>query len=555
MSSIGSADNRNSQDEAIRRARETYQEKETDQAKAHSQEMKRMAEAHQTQIREMQQSHDSQMEDLKTKARDAISNRDMKYQKEIQDLRGMQKNQLRRQAEEADERIQKTEDHAKSSIERTSAIKDDQRSAVVQQYDAELKNIKKQFQETNEKSRTQMQTSAADQRTRLNQVHQKELKAVTSDRDRARDLSQKSYDSLRKNKDMALRDLEQAKKNETERLNSAYESNIREENAGHQESLDQVREGLQRGIAQNRARYEKELEKRSGDSKSSTEAFKGSINDRINSQLNAGKAENSHLKNEIVRQRTQLTQEKNTQVSNTRDSMQANIENLEMQRKDFVESVNEKNRGEIDGITKKSTETLNRSNRFFQDKLATERAMAENRHEGTKLGLEKRLMTAEMQADNRTEKLKAMKVRDEASLRTFFDKSSDAQRDNYENTLRELRDKNTRDQDAIFQNFSKQSAEREAKFQQKLTEVNNRFEGQIQDLKEGQTKQMADQIAIANKEKKQLVDQKNSEIQRQASQYETRLAKLEETHRREVDEINRHHEESLVSMTRSKGRS
>ena len=78
---------------------------------------------------------------------------------------------------------------------------------------------------------------------------------------------------------------------------------------------------------------------------------------------------------------------------------------------------------------------------------------------------------------------------------------------------------------------------------------------QIQELKENQAKQMADQVALSTKEKKQLTDQKNVEMQRQASQYENRIAKLEETHRREVDGINRRHEESIVSMTRSKGRS
>ncbi len=373
MSSIGSADNRNSQDEALRRARESYQEKETDQAKSHSQEMKRMAEAHQTRIRNMQESHNSQMEDLKLKARDAISNRDMKYQKEIEDLRGLQKNQLRRQAEEADEKIQKTQEHAKATIEKTGSIKDEQRLSVAKQYDADLQNSKKKFQESTEKSRMLMQSSAADQRTRLNQAHQKELKSVITDRDRTRDVSQKSFDSMRRNKDLAIRDLEESKRSQGERLNSTYTTNLQEESKGHQQSLDQVRADLQEGAAKNRARYEKELEKRASESSTSTEAFKGSIGERLNNQLNSGKAENFQLKNEIVRQRNQLNREKSTQVNNTRDSMQANIENLELQRAATVDASNEKNKGEIDGIQKKTTDTLTRSNRFFQDKLETER--------------------------------------------------------------------------------------------------------------------------------------------------------------------------------------
>jgi hypothetical protein len=49
-----------------------------------------------------------------------------------------------------------------------------------------------------------------------------------------------------------------------------------------------------------------------------------------------------------------------------------------------------------------------------------------------------------------------------------------------------------------------------------------------------------------------IVEQKNVEMQRQAAQFENRIANLEETHRREVESLNRRHEESLVSMTRAK---
>ncbi|MBK7892674.1 MAG: hypothetical protein IPJ84_18065 [Bdellovibrionales bacterium] len=59
---------------------------------------------------------------------------------------------------------------------------------------------------------------------------------------------------------------------------------------------------------------------------------------------------------------------------------------------------------------------------------------------------------------------------------------------------------------------------------------------------------------MADREKKQLLDQKNLELQRQASQYENKLAKVEETHRREMEQINRRHQESLENLTKVKGK-
>jgi hypothetical protein len=75
MSSVGSADKRSQQDEALRRARENYQDKEVDQAKKHSQDLKRLTEAHQAELREMQEAHTKQMEDIKVRTREAISAR------------------------------------------------------------------------------------------------------------------------------------------------------------------------------------------------------------------------------------------------------------------------------------------------------------------------------------------------------------------------------------------------------------------------------------------------------------------------------------------------
>lgn len=554
MSSIGSADKRASQDEALRRARETYQEKETDQAKSHSTEMKRMAEAHQAEVRKIQEAHDTQMEALKSKARDAISNRDMRYQKEIQDLRGLHQNQVRRQALEADGRIQEVQFGAKQDIQKNTEIKDQQKQVMAQQYEAELGRERQRLAEVSEKSRQTVQTSGVEQRQRLNATHQKEMKAVVEDRDRNRNTAQKNYESLRKVKDGQIEDLDKAKRNEAQRLSENYTTNVKELSRDHDQNLLTARDGFKEGIDKNRERFDKALETREAASRNTSEAFKSTVGDRLSNRMNAGEAKNAQLERDLVRQQSSLTRAKNREVQNTRDAMQANIENLEGQRIESLAASNAKNKKEVDKIQKNSEELLGRTNRFFQEKMVADRGQASERHETTKMNLEKRLQVSEMSADDRANKLQNLNNREEETLKSFYDKSSNAQRENYEQSLGELRETHRRDQELIFKNFNKQSTDREMKFQAKLTEVNNKFENQLQILKEDGAKQLQNQIASSNKEKKVLVDQKNIELQRQAAQYENRIAKLEDTHKREVDGINKRHEESIVSMTRSKGR-
>lgn len=554
MSSVGNAEKRSAQDEALRRARETYQEKETDQAKGHAAEMKRMAESYQAEIRDLQDTHNTQMNDLKDKAQDAVSNRDMRYQKEIEELRSMHQNQVRRQALEADTRMQKTRETAKASVEHTTAVKDQQKQVMAEQYESQIANDGKKFENYTNESRAKLQETVAGQREKLNQAHGKEVTALTAERDQVKNSGRKDFEDLRKHKDGQLRELAESKRAETNRLSSAFESTLREEKRTNQLNMDDNRLGMKEGISRNRDRFQKALDERDASSRNSTEAFKASTADRINNRLNAGDAENHHLKNEITRQQTSMNKAKNREVQNVRDSMQANIVDLEEQRLATVEASNEKNKGEIDKVQKQNNQLVNRTNRFFQDKIVNERITAEERNTSTKFGLEKRLERAEMTGDDRASKLQVSNQRGEANLKSFFENTSNAQRDNYESTLRDLRETNKRDQDTIFQNFAKQSNEREMKFQQKISSVSGKFETEIQVMKEDQTKKMTDQMTIANKEKKNIVEQKNGEILRQASQYENRIAKLEETHRREVDGIKERHAESLTSMTRSKGR-
>lgn len=554
MSSVGSADKRASQDEALRRARDTYQEKETDQAKSHAAELKRMTEAHRAEMREMEEVHAKQMEDLKAKTRDVLSERDMRYQKEMEDLRGMHANQVRRQASEADNRLQKAQDTAKATIDHTNIVKDQQRDVMARQYEEQISDGKRRYEEMSTKSREMGQEAAATQRERLNRQHEKEIDLISADRDRTRAQAQKDYEGLRKAKDTQFRDFEQAKNFEVDRITQTYETNLRESNTSHNDSLDRAREDMQAGVQKNRERYEKALEDREKENHLSTQAFKSDISDRINDRLNNGKAENTHLRNELTRQQVRMNRQKNREVDNVRTAMQANVNELEDKRLETLDAANAKSKQEVDHIQKQSSDILNRTNRFYQDKIVSDRNAADDRHDRTKMNLEKRLQLSEINADDRANKLMAINEREEENLRNFFDKSSVAQRENFASSLRELRDTNKRDQDTMIQNFTRQANDREMKYQTKLTDTTNKYESQLQQVKEENAKMLQEQQAISNKEKKVIVDQKNGEIQRQASQFENRIAKLEETHKREVDAMNRRHDDSITTMTRSKGR-
>jgi len=195
---------------------------------------------------------------------------------------------------------------------------------------------------------------------------------------------------------------------------------------------------------------------------------------------------------------------------------------------------------------------MGRTNRFYQEKLIMDRARADERVERANVDHEKKLSHTEITNRSRFDKLSAQAEREEKSMRNFFEQSSLAQRENFEMSLRDLRERNKRDQDLIVANFSRQAREREEKFREKLGEITSKHAIQVQDLQQDSERRERELLTSHQKEKKELVAQKNLEIQRQATQYENRIAKMEEAHKQQVDIMQRRHEESLANMTRSK---
>lgn len=552
MSSVGSADKRSQQDEALRRARETYQERDVDQAKKHSQEIKRLNEVHQTELRQMEEAHSRQMDDLRERTREAISTRDMRYQKEIEDLRSLHQNQVRKAAVEAEQKQKLTEDTMRQQMEKSSLIKDRQAAEQKRQYESQLGKSQNDYFEGLNQTRDSAQKSISGQREKLNEAHKKEMEIVRGDRDRRLDQAQRDYRAMRTSKDRQLGDLENNKRRTEQRLSKVHMEALSNQSAEHAGNLQNAREQFQDGIENNRARYEKALQKHTDANSLSSESFRNTIQDRIENEVDSAGAENRRLKNELVRQQESLNRQKNREVSNTRAAMSENIESLERDRLETVKISNARNAKVVSNVIREKDQQLMTSNRNFQDKIEMERTKAKEHMGNTKVQHEREIAAKELQVMNRETRLKDMNQREEVYLKDFYNDSLSANRENFESSLREIREQNKRDQGLIFQNFSKASNERELKFQEKLLELNQRHQNEVDRLKAEQQSLLKNQNAIAEREKKALTEQKSVEMQRQASQFENRIAKLEESHRRELDGLKRRHEESLVNMTRQK---
>ncbi|RYZ67937.1 MAG: hypothetical protein EOP05_17085 [Proteobacteria bacterium] len=128
---------------------------------------------------------------------------------------------------------------------------------------------------------------------------------------------------------------------------------------------------------------------------------------------------------------------------------------------------------------KTNEEILNRTHRFYQDKLSMEDMRAEERLGNTEANLKKQIAADKTTTEGRFTKLKSFNEVEQGKLRNYFDRATGSMKENFETSLRDMRDRNMRDQQALIQTFQKQAQENDAKLQAKITDVGVKYEKQI----------------------------------------------------------------------------
>ncbi|RYZ63552.1 MAG: hypothetical protein EOP05_23350, partial [Proteobacteria bacterium] len=319
------------------------------------------------------------MDELKSKTRDAISRRDMQYQKEIGELRDMHQKQLQRVAGGAEMKQTQTETALKSEIERTEKTTSQQREVLKSNYEDQLKDRNLAFEEYTKDSLKKQGEARSGITERLTKAHDKEMKSVVADRDNQTLEAQREMRSVRHNADQKLKEADRGHESELERVNENHSITLRNASEDNQLTRDLARESTAEAMRRNRDRFEKATEKLAENSEKAREGLQGTVNGRLGGKLKALESENRKLKADIPRLEMKLGQQKKIEIQNVKDAMSDNIENLEKARSETVVASNRKTGSEMNKNNKTNEEILNRTHRFYQDKLSMEDMRAEER--------------------------------------------------------------------------------------------------------------------------------------------------------------------------------
>jgi hypothetical protein len=552
MSSVNSASDRNSTEDGTRRVRESYQNKETETNKKHSQELKHITEAHQEEIERLKKDHTAELEDLKERTRDAISGRDMKYQKEIEDLRDFHQKQLMRTAQEAETKEARTEKALKEDSSRLAHTSEQQKKLMRNAYEEQLRSKDRGLEEFGETAKAKQNESQNSLRTRLNQAHETELSSVVKDRDNRISGQKQEMEDYRRAKDATIKMLEHKELSERERLLNEHSTDIHNVQADNKQNLDSERDQFDRSLQKNRERYDKALRQKADEGQEARENLADTVTGRYGKKLSQVESELRNAKAENERMRVRDMQQKSVELGDLRDAMQNNIEHLEESRRGVVDASNKKTHSEIDRVNKSHDIAITSTNRFYQDKLAEENLRQGERLSEKEADFSRTFSHEKTSNESRFERLKSTNDLEQGKMRGYFEKATSSMKDNFETALKEMRERNRKDQEIIFSSVSKQAQENDAKFQNRLTQLTTSYERQLADLQDKHQKELKDQMTGSDRQKHEMEKKAATDMTSQSAQYEYRLSKMQDAHKQEIKSLQVKHEESLANLTRNR---
>ncbi len=559
MSSIsgsGSGNSSNSdyanKSDELRRQRETYQKREAEESKKSTKDIRQLNESHAAELEDLQKEHSEQMDALKERLKDTITRRDMQYNKEMEDLRDMYRKDQQRHAGDSETKFNRTEKSLKDDNERLKMTSERQTDRLRQNFDGALAERDKTSEENSTRVREEQGEARTEITKSLNSTHEKERDQLIKARDKTLGEQQRSFDDYRRNSDQRIAGIEKSNRDEKSRLLKGQTNTIQQLQADHNSS-DQLEREMNAAAREHAAFRQHESNQEAADARQKAlEEKTGSTEARYNSKIDQLNADVTNARRENIRQSTNDRAHKKIELGDLRDSMQANINELERTREESLDASNKHNGDLVKKMSQSHNEQLSKTNRFFQEKLANGHEDTEERLHQIQTDNSKMLNHERNSSETRFARLKAMSDVEQGKMRSYFERAGDSMHENFDDQLRMMRLKNRQDQEQLFATVQKQTQDADSKFQEKLGDIAGHYESKMAELQETHEKELHDQKINADRGQKEVVKKANVDLATQASQYEYRIAKLEDAQHREMKELNAKHQQSLANLTKNR---
>ncbi len=548
MSSVGSSDSSNStnrQDEAIRRAREEAKKSEADLVKKQTRQMRRANEQHYAELERLKQEHRTQMEAFKESAHTDINERDHRYQKDMDEMRGLYRKQLQESADETQRRESTLRKTSEAELEQIKSRTKAQSEAQSTSMNKNIRDKDETYATATEQSREAQQEAIAKNKERVERHYEAQLNTLKEERNQKVGTLQKEYEEYRQNTQGRIRDQDLRHMQQQQRSSDNLVKTVQKERLAAQDSTSLLREGFRDATETTRDRFQKAAQKEREISQMARNSLAGSVNERIDNQVERLESDNERLRDAKIRDEVLLRHQVKREVGNIKEGYQKNVEAYKQERDEIVRTQNDRGRQDLMKVheqTSKQTVEMARQNRLNQEDA---NRIHRSAYENLRSDFGVRHDQAKTLADQRVKNIHEVTSQEKSRIMEKQLEDHTINQQVKQDELRSLQATMEADKQQTVLRMKDQLNKQEVQHTEKMVQVVAKYEKQIQTLKD----QMIRDKKLSDENLKRVTD----ELQRAhktgmdqiASQNRERIRQVGQQHNEELRSVNKRHEEKL----------
>jgi hypothetical protein len=551
MSTVSSAGGRTDQSDEVRRLRDEYKKKEVELQKKQNKEIANLTKRHEVEMSQLEKQHSGDLTDAREKSHEALTQRDAKYQKEMDDLRKMQARQFEKLSQENQTKIESQRTSAESQMKDTQMAKSERERDLLKKYNQQLEGTQTKFDEAVQNMRDNQSDQIRQQRAQLTAKHEEEMNALREEQTAKVAALQRENRELNSSTTERLRDQDVRHMSSMQRMQNAHMTEAKKEEMASNKVIEESRLGFEEGLTEERNRFADAHERESNTNNEIRDRFQASVKDRIDHQVNRLENDIQQLKDKHDLERSQAKAEADREIRQMREGYHGMYERLEKARADVLNESNDRIAQKMKSVHDDSDKQMAANSRYYLDQNQIDNIKNRTAREQMEQYFNARTNYQNQRAETRIDKIRSEGQAVQDELRSNFDNNIEMQKSGFEDKKREIISNLEKDKTKTVGRIQDQAIKQEVDSQQNLNSVVSKYEKRLSDVNEQLVRERRMHDIHERNGMKELTRQHENEFEMMKMKYEQQAKETQVAHERELRQVERRNQEKLDQVLTS----
>lgn len=492
---------RNKNAEIASRNREQAKAQEAALKKKHAEAVSKLQKQHGDKVRELQKVYEDQLDAVRGRGQEALTEKDKKYQSQIDKIKNTQSQQAKNSAQNYESRVRQQQESHEGELKKTEQIHESQMNSLSKNYENDVEKKEELYTKSTEAMRAEQAEALGNQKERLDAQHSKDNNTVRDTQDERINNLTSELQETRETKNAEIRGLKVGNLSDRRELEDDKMSLINEERKTQGLIQDNMRENYNKNLEDLSDKYgQYNRESRSGRAVELIN-MKNMAEDRNNQQVESleRRIRESKMQNDNDKFLTQksFNEEKKNYLLASKEA----LGKAELERSMVYDSANERTSKEIKDITNKNAESFDRQGKYYQGRLGEMGLKYNESIEKQVKGLEIDNKQDKLHAESRQQKITHIMGKEKNELENYYKEVLNEKDRIHKETMTEQRVNMLKERNEAVSKLENRIRETDAKGNEKITQLVNRYEREIGNMKDEH-----------KAEKKRIVEQGNRRL-------------------------------------------